>query len=240
MTDYDPRLVELYDEDNPDGPDHDFYRAVADQMGAQSVLDLGCGTGILTVTLANPDRKVVGLDPSDAMLGYAAARPGGDLVQWVRGNSSVIPDGEFDYAIMTGNVAQHILDPEWAHTLVDVRIALRSGGVLAFESRNPYGRSWTSWAANPPTVRPTRLGPLREWLEVQEQGEGLVVLTAHNVFERTDEHVVETLTLAFRDHDLIEQQLCDAGLVIDAVWGDWSRNPYRKDSPIMVFQARKP
>jgi len=240
MTDYDPRLVELYDEDNPDGPDHDFYRSIADQMGARSVLDIGCGTGILTVTLAKPGRRVVGLDPSDAMLGYAAARPGGDLVQWVHGNSSVIPHGEFDYAMMTGNVAQHILDPEWAQTLVDARRALRGGGVLAFESRNPHGRSWTSWATNTATVRPTKQGPLREWLEVQEQREGLVVLTAHNVFERTDEHVVETLTLAFRDHDLIEQQLRDAGLVVDAVWGDWSRAPYRKDSPIMVFQARKP
>ena len=240
MTDCDPRLVELYDEDNPDGLDHDFYRALSDQMCAQSVLDIGCGTGILTVTLAKPGRRVVGLDPSDAMLGYAAARIGGDLVQWVQGNSSVIPHGEFDCAIMTGNVAQHILDPEWSHTLIDARRALRGGGVLAFESRNPHGRSWTSWVPNAATVRSTRHGPLREWFEVQEQRKGLVVLTAHNVFERTDEHVVETLTLAFRDHDLIEQQLRDAGLVVDAVWGDWSRAPYRKDSPIMVFQARKP
>lgn len=27
--DYEPRIVDLYDEDNPDGPDHDFYRALA-------------------------------------------------------------------------------------------------------------------------------------------------------------------------------------------------------------------
>lgn len=48
MTDYDQRLVDLYDQDNPDGADHDFYRAVADEVSAESILDLGCGTGILT------------------------------------------------------------------------------------------------------------------------------------------------------------------------------------------------
>ena len=48
---YDPRIVDLYDLDNPDGPDHDFYRALADSRDARSILDLGCGTGILTVTL---------------------------------------------------------------------------------------------------------------------------------------------------------------------------------------------
>lgn len=239
MTDYDPRLVKLYDEENPDGPDHEFYRAVADQICARSALDIGCGIGTLTVTLSQPGRRLVGDDPSNAMIRYAAARPGGELVQWVHGDSSDIPHGEFDYAIMTGNVAQHILDPDWSRTLVDARRAPRGGGVLAFESRNPNGRAWASWATNTATVRSTNQGSLREWAEVHEQRPGLVVRTAHAVFEQSGEHVVARSTLAFRDHDLIEQQLRDAGLVVDAVYGNWSRTPYRRDAPIMVFQASK-
>ncbi len=240
MTDYDPRLVELYDLDNPDGPDHDFYRALADDVSASSVLDIGCGTGILTVTLAEPDRTVVGIDPSASMLRYAVGRPGAGAVRWIRGDSSAIPSGEFDYAIMTGNVAQHIFDPAWSQTLLHVQRALRTGGVLAFESRNPRVRAWDAWATDAATVRPTSHGPLQEWLDVSEQPDGLVVLTAHHVFERTSEHIVETQTLAFRHRNVIEQQLLDAGMAVDAVWGDWSRNPSHEDSPIMVFQARKP
>ncbi len=174
------------------------------------------------------------------MLRYAAARPGGGAVRWIRGDSSAIPPDEFDYAVMTGNVAQHILGPSWSQTLLRVQRALRSGGVLAFESRNPLVRAWDAWATDDKTVRPTSHGPLRESLDVSERPDGLVVLTAHNVFERTGEHIVETQTLAFRHHDVIERQLLDAGLAIDAVWGDWFRNPCHEDSPIMIFQARKP
>ncbi|MCX2746880.1 hypothetical protein OOZ51_03510 [Arthrobacter sp. MI7-26] len=43
MSDYDARLVDLYDHDNPDGPDHDFYRSVTDEYEAQSNSTLGAG-----------------------------------------------------------------------------------------------------------------------------------------------------------------------------------------------------
>ncbi|WP_345444518.1 class I SAM-dependent methyltransferase [Rothia endophytica] len=50
-------------------------------------MDLGCGTGVPTVTLAGADRKVMGIDPASAMLDVARAREGGDSVQWVQGYS---------------------------------------------------------------------------------------------------------------------------------------------------------
>lgn len=109
MTDYDPRLVDLYDLDNPDGTDHDFYRSLADQVQATSVVDLGCGTGLLTVTLVRPGRAVLGVDPSPAMLRVARDRPGAGRVRWLDGDSRSIPTGAADYAVMTGNVAQHLI-----------------------------------------------------------------------------------------------------------------------------------
>jgi hypothetical protein len=39
----DPDLVELYDLDNPGGADHDYYRALADDLGARVIVDLGYG-----------------------------------------------------------------------------------------------------------------------------------------------------------------------------------------------------
>lgn len=239
MPDYDARLVALYDLDNPDGPDHDHVRALADEIDARSVVDLGCGTGLLTVSLARPGRRVVGIDPSTTMLAYAAARPGGHAVTWVLGDSRDIPAGSFDLAVMSGNVAQHIPDPAWRRTLTDLHAALRDGGTLVFETRNPHARAWLTWADAEPTSRPTAHGPLREWMETDEVQPGRVVLTAYNEFPDTGELVVEHLTLEFRSREQIQRQLADAGFVVSHVWGDWSRTPWTNESPLMVVEARR-
>lgn len=239
MPDYDPRLVELYDIDNPDGPDHDYVRTLADEIGARSIVDVGCGTGLLAVSLVRPGRRVVGVDPSTTMLTYAASRCGGGAVTWVLGDSRTIPGGPFDLAVMSGNVAQHIPDPGWERTLSDIRAALRDGGALVFESRNPRARAWTSWAAAEPTTRSTDHGPLREWMEVDELQPGRVLLTAYNEFVHTGELVIEELTLEFRGREEIERQLAGAGFGVTHVWGDWSRTPFTDDSPLTVFEARR-
>ncbi len=238
MADYDPRLVDLYDVDNPDGPDHDFYQALADDIDASSILDLGCGTGLLTVTFARPGRYVVGVDPSANMLAYARARPGGHDVRWVLGDSQRIPDGPFDYAVMSGNVAQHIADPDWARSLADVRQAMRTGDILAFESRNPAARAWLDWTSQRSSTRSTAHGSLREWSEAEEIAPGQIRLTAHNWFEKTGDHVVETSLLTFREREVIGRQLAAAGFKVEAVYRDWSRAAFTGEAALMVFEAR--
>ncbi|QTX05648.1 class I SAM-dependent methyltransferase [Agromyces archimandritae] len=233
----DPRLVDLYDGDNPDGDDHAFYRGLAESIDAHRILDLGCGTGMLTVTLATPDRTVVGVDPSEAMLAVARSRPGAERVHWVRGDSRQIHGGEFDLAVMTGNVAQHIQDTDWPQTLTDLRAALRAGGTLAFESRNPARRAWESWADQPVSERDTPHGRLREWMEAAEHPRQRIAMRFHNLFVETGEHVIEDMTLIFRGRDEIEVDLAAHGLVVDAVFGDWAGTPLHEGDPVMVFRA---
>jgi SAM-dependent methyltransferase len=235
--DYDPRIVDLYDIDNPDGPDHDFYRALADSRGARRVLDLGCGTGILTVTLAAEGRRVVGADPSASMLAYARARPGAEQVEWIEGDASAVAAESFDLILMTGNVAQHIPDPAWMRTLQQLRAVAASGATLAFESRNPEARAWESWTQEQPSVRDTPHGPLTEWSEVEERGDGIVLLRAYNSFERTGETVVEEHLLTFRTEERITQDLQAAGFETAAVWGDWARAPIDGGQRLMIFEA---
>lgn len=238
MSDYDPRIVDLYDLDNPNGADHDFYRQLATDMDATNILDIGCGTGILTVTFVQDGRHVTGIDPSAAMLDYARKRPGADRVEWIHGTSADIPDGPFDLAVMTGNVAQHIVDPHWEATLRDIHQALRPGGTIAFETRNPLVRAWEDWAAEPRETRETIHGPLTEWIEIDAQPGGVIHMRSHNVFEATGEHVVEQQTLMFRSRELIEEQLSDAGFALHAIYSDWAKAPWQPDARLIVVEAR--
>lgn len=243
MADYDPRLVQLYDADNPDGPDHDFHRSLAEQIGARTILDIGCGTGLLTVTLATDGRRVVGVDPSANMLDYARRSPSAMGVTWVHGDAGdldmdILDMGNVDYGLMTGNVAQHLIANDWPATLQSIRRAMRPGGVLAFESRNPAVRAFEMWEAELRATRDTDLGPVTEWMEIREIGEdGTVQLSFHNVFERTGDQVVDDLTLVFRDLPTIERDLLRAGFKVEAVYGGWTGKPFSEGDPIMVFEA---
>lgn len=238
VTDYDPRIVDLYDEDNPAGLDHAFFRALADECQAHEVLDLGCGTGMLTVGLATGDRTVVGVDPSPAMIAFARNRPGAQRVAWVTGDSSSVPRAQFDFALMTSNVAQHISDPDWTRTLSDLRSCMRVGGVLAFDSRNPLARAWDDWDSPGKTSRDTQHGPLVEWMEAELIDDRTVQITAHNLFTRTGDTVTIREALKFRARAEIESDLRAADFDIEAVYSDWSRTPFDDSAQVMVFVAR--
>lgn len=152
-----------YDQLNPGRDDHAFYLALAGEVGATRVLDLGCGTGTLTRDLAASGRGAVGIDPDASMLSVARSRPGASLVDWRLGHSDRADPGSADFAVMTGHAAQVFRgDEEWARVLADLHRALVPGGVLAFESRNPAARAWEGWTRSE-TLR--FVGPVEFWHE---------------------------------------------------------------------------
>ena len=237
----DSRLVSLYDSDNPDGPDHDYYRSLIETVDPSKVIDLGCGTGILTVTLKAPRRQIVGVDPDDGMLDFARQREGADHVQWVTGDARSITEASADVVLMTGNVAQHIAPSSWLADLRCIGRGLKPGGTLSFETRNPSVEAWRSWASpEGSSVRRTPHGMLSEWMEVTEPDEhGVVVLTAHNLFEADPEPVTITQPLVFRTLPRIRHDLVAAGFASVDVRGDWQGGPVSEYSPLFVVVATK-
>ena len=237
----DDHLAKIYDEDNGDGPDHDYFRSMADDLSASSITDLGCGTGILTVTLAKKGRIIVGIDPAAAMLTHAATRPGGDRVEWRRGTSELIDRDANDLIVMSGNVAMHIIDEAWRATLLDIAQGLKAGGRLVFETRNPRNESWTAWGG-PAEVRETSAGTLRESESVSgPDADGTVTMTTSREFIGAGRTIETTLRLRFRSAETLQRDLHSVGLRIENLWSDWHRSPFTgsAEERLIVVEASK-
>nr|MDT0526335.1 class I SAM-dependent methyltransferase [Streptomyces sp. DSM 41633] len=70
-----PRLAAIYDPLDPDRSDLDAYVQMTEEFGARQVLDIGCGTGVFALLLAERGIEVVGVDPAQASIDVARAKP---------------------------------------------------------------------------------------------------------------------------------------------------------------------
>ncbi|MFD6138382.1 class I SAM-dependent methyltransferase [Promicromonospora sp. NPDC060271] len=219
---------------------HAFYRALADETRARRIFDLGCGTGLLTRSFATAGRHVVGIDPSATMLEHARSRPGAEAVTWVHGDASALPaDAEADLLVCTGNAIMHVSPDELSTTLGAAAAALRPGGVVAFETRNPDAREWERWTRETTYgERTTHLGLLREWIEVTSATDGRVVFDAHNVLPNGEDRIY-TSVLYFRDEATVRTELTRAGFERIQVFGGWHEEPVASGAGVLVFRAQR-
>jgi SAM-dependent methyltransferase len=235
-----PRLAELYDLLAPWGePDDRFYFDLV--AASNSVLDVGCGTGLLLREARKAGHRgwLVGLDPAEAML--AVARERSD-VEWVLGDLSTVAwEGEFDLVVMTGHAFQvFITDEQLRAALASIRSALTDSGRFVFETRNPLARGWEDWtsdrvteivAANSDVVRFSR--------EVEMPIESEIVRFAATFASSAWDHPeLSHSTLRFLTADALSVFLSEAGFEIEAQFGDWDQSPLSDSSPEIVTIAR--
>ncbi|KQR12290.1 class I SAM-dependent methyltransferase [Cellulomonas sp. Leaf334] len=232
-----PRLAQLYDPLDPDRSDLDAYAAIVDELGARSVLDVGCGTGTFALLLAARGLDVVGVDPAEASLDVARSKPGADTVRWVHGDATTVGAVGVDVATMTGNVAQvFVTDEEWTATLDSLHAALVPGGHLVFETRRPEREAWREWTreATHEVTDVVGVGPVETWTDVTEVRGELVTFRATCVFASDGAVLTSDSTLRFRDRRSIESSLATAGFdVVDV------REAPDRPGREMVFVTRR-
>lgn len=119
------------------GPVHDEVCAeIAHQPVPERIVDVGCGTGILAVRLADayPAARVTGVDLSPGMLERARRRS--DSVTWVEADAQHLPfeDASFDSICCTESFHWY---PDQLAALSEFRRILGRAGVLYLAFINP-------------------------------------------------------------------------------------------------------
>lgn len=233
----DPRLAVLYDDFDGVRDDLDHYERIVRELGARSVLDIGCGTGSLACRLARAGLDVVGVDPAEASLDVALSKPGADQVTWIHGDATALPPMHVDVAVMTGNVAQVFLtDQDLSSTLRGIHAALRPGGHVVFESRRPEYQAWAEWEQDSAEAAAIVDGVGTVTLRRDVTAIDLPLVSFQQIYTFPDGmRIASDSTLRFRSQVEIDRWLVEAGfLVLDV--RDAPDRPGRE----FVFVARKP
>jgi ubiquinone/menaquinone biosynthesis C-methylase UbiE len=113
-----------------------FKRELIQQANIQpmmKVLDLGCGTGTLTLMLkrAHPEAEVTGMDGDPQVLDIARDKSRGTNIQWDEGLASSLPypDSVFD-RVVTSLVIHHLVADDKRRAFKEIHRVLKSHGEL--------------------------------------------------------------------------------------------------------------
>jgi SAM-dependent methyltransferase len=119
-----------------------FFRELFEEVGAERVVDVGCGTGRHAVEFASWGLRVEGFDPDEEMLAQAE-RTASERGAGVRfrlggfGDLRGLVEGKADAVVCLGNAFQHVEGVAGlSGTLSDMASVIREGGVLVLHFLN--------------------------------------------------------------------------------------------------------
>jgi SAM-dependent methyltransferase len=153
----------------------------------QRVLDVGCGTGVVSVTAARLGCKVTGLDLTPELLEHARknAAIAHVTIDFQEGDVEAMPfpDASFDAVLSQFG---HIFAPRPEVAIAEMLRVLKPGGTIAFSTWPPellIGRRLRLMAGYTP--RPTlKVPPPTEWGDPEMVRERLGSLVQDIVFDR--------------------------------------------------------
>jgi hypothetical protein len=159
-------------------------------------------------------------------------------VRWIHGDVTGLPALATDLATMTGNVSNVFLtQQEWSATLGGVYVALRPGGCLVFEARDPARKPWLDWNRESTyiSLEVPGVGVVESWVEMTRADGDLVSTRRTYVFAADGVTLTSDSTRRFPSRAVLEDSLSSAGYALADVRGAPDR-PGRE----LVFIARKP
>ncbi len=232
-----PKLAQIYDLDSPWSEDRDFYLSIVGDA-PKTILDLGCGTGLLCDAYAKNGHTVTGVDPAEEMLNIARQKQYGAEIIWIQSKAQDFKsECLYDVIIMTGHAFQVLLgDEDVISVFKTMRDHLKPDGRIVFESRNPYIDWKSKW--NYVITLNTSFGVMQESRHFIDYNENKMTFRLEYKF--LDETLTSQSVLRFWTRDEIVKNLADVGLSIDTIYGDWHQASFdSSSSEEMIFKIRK-
>lgn len=259
MSEYDRTDAGIYDSFSTglDG-DEAFYVEEA-VKAAGPVLEIGCGTGRITIPIAEADVPLVGLDQAPAMLEVARRKIAGlpeetrQRIRIVEGDMRTFKlDRRFALAIIPYRAFLHMMTADdQRRALICIREHLADGGRLVFNVfdpsieiiaayMKPLGRAMCHMGSftHPETGRRVMVSGTRRYDPVEQ------TLEEHRFFEEVDDEggvfskTITPLYLRYVHRFEMQYLLELCGFEVEALYGDFRRGPFQHGHE-QVWVARK-
>ena len=225
-----------------------WQRLAAAQDGP--VLELGCGTGRISVPVARTGATLVGVDRSEPMLRRAAARLRrlrAVRVRLVRGDIRSLPFRRrpgFALVMAPYGILQSLTrERDLRETLESVRGVLRRGGLFAIDLV-PDLPQWSEYQNRVRLNGFRRAGRSHVTLVEsvkQDRRRGLTFFNQTFIERRGGERQRRDFSLTFRTLSVrqMRARLEKAGLQVEAVLGGYDGAPWDSRAEVWIILARK-
>lgn len=257
-------IAQWYDADHDAfADDLQFYRDLAAGAG-HNIIEVGCGTGRVTLPLARMGRTITGIDASPAMLARCHDRLAGEpaavrqRVHLIHADARALADeapGPFGLAIIPLNTFAHFVTPaDRQAVLAQLRARLVPGGrlVLDLDMQGPRrlldspGLLWLmgTWEATDAGARvdveaATQVTHLASAVPAPEGGE--VALVTHlydtQTADGTIRRTISRMALALLGRGEMALTLEQAGYIVEDVYGSYDLDPYEPGAERAIFVA---
>lgn len=244
----DPKLYDM--ENEPYTDELPFLLAWASLMKG-TIIELACGTGRVTIPLAQAGHRLLGVDLHHGMLERARAKSNaqGVAIDWMEQDCTQLEVSVHSPMIyMVGNSFQHFLTNEAQDQLLQgVSRHLQKDGIFIFNTRFPSREElmqpsteeyWRSYREDETNVRVdvytiSHYNPL-EQLQYYT--------TIRRYIDQQDQLTRETnthITLRYVYPKEMERLLFVNGFELVHLYEDWKMNPLTADSYQMIYVCRK-
>jgi ubiquinone/menaquinone biosynthesis C-methylase UbiE len=221
-----------------------FWRRIA-LAATGSVLELGCGTGRISLPLARAGVNLVGIDRSSAMLerlraAAARRRRVSGALRLVRGDIRFLPyeSSTFDTVIAPYGILQSLLaDRDLSATLESVSRVLAPGGTFGLDLV-PDVPNWREYSNRVQLRGRAARGVHLTLIESVHQDRSRRLTTFEQRYIRSTEH---RFALTFRTLTVkrMRERLDRAGFVVDRVLGDYRGRPWDERADVWIILAKK-